>query len=39
MEELHRTHKEVPFGWVLAARALWRAVNERRVARTGIPAH
>jgi len=30
MEELHRTHKEVPIGWAVVVRELARAVRERR---------
>lgn len=29
MEELHRIHKEVPFGWVLALQNLWQVYGRR----------
>lgn len=38
MEELHRTHKEVPFGWLLAVQSLWRALSGRRGSRLVAPA-
>lgn len=33
MEELHRTHADVPFGWLLALQALAAKLTARRQAR------
>jgi len=30
MEEASKLHRDVPYGWVLAAAALWRLVARRR---------